>query len=178
MTLANESISLASTDSGLQSELIEASRLLNIDRIVLGYCGAGAKELFRVDNPRHAVKLLDVVTGQLHRPTVLADALSLCEAFTHLSPVGASVSIIENGTLKGCEGCQLETLVTELFRHDALLAEQVVAATVALLEDLLPEACSMNSSGRMQEHTRKELTRFTTGVNKILSVTRSFIRSI
>lgn len=55
---SDDALLWASSDSALQSEVQEASRLLLIDAIVLKYCGSGARELFQVDNPTHAVRLM------------------------------------------------------------------------------------------------------------------------
>lgn len=138
--LSQDAISWASCDSALQSELEEASRLLLIDGIVLKYCGSGARELFRVDNPRHAVRLLDFVTRHIRYESVLSDALSLCDAFTHLTPRDACCSILRHAISRNeCDFCV--SMLVQLFQQNTVLAENVLCGSVAYIEMVLQE-CS------------------------------------
>lgn len=144
--LTKDAIAWASCDSGLQSELEEASRLLQIDEIVLRYCGSGARSLFRVDDPRHAMRLLDFVTKQVDRKTVLFDALSLCDAFHHLSTHNATVNLLEHSILRSdCSLCL--SLMENLIQKDVSLSERAMVGVIAICEEILVESSEAIRSG-------------------------------
>ncbi len=75
------------TSQELRSQLEEASRLLVIDDIVRRYCGNKARDYFRVENPRHSVRLLHQLCRFINGSTILEDIFSLCDAFMHLSKI-------------------------------------------------------------------------------------------
>jgi len=97
-SLSSEALEWA-TEEALRSELQEATRLLSIDRIVRQYCGNGAQEFFRVSDIRHASRLLNHVCRYIDESTVLQDAFSLCDAFTHLSRGEACVLILQRAAV-------------------------------------------------------------------------------
>lgn len=141
--ISKNAVAWASADSKLQSELIEASRLLLIDSIVRKYCGSGAKDLFRVDNPRHAVRLLDFVTKHLDRESVVDDISSLCDAFTHLSPKHAFGSLIQRALLQDKVDLAAAVLA-QLWDRNPSLAESTLASTVSFAEEILHESSAFD----------------------------------
>jgi hypothetical protein len=89
--LATNSIQWAVGDLKMKEELFESRRLLQIDSIVIKYCGAAARNLFRVEDPRHSLRLFEFICDQGGRQNgVVRDALSLCHAFHHLSEIDAA----------------------------------------------------------------------------------------
>ena len=134
--LSQEAIEWASGDSLLRSELEEASRLLLIDGIVGRYCGEGAKELFHVDNPRHAIRLLEFVTRHIDGESVLSDSLDLCEAFTHLSREDACSRIIENAILQGNEKA-CSSLMDTLYLQNVVLAKATFSRVLSYCINLI-----------------------------------------
>ena len=96
--LSQEALSWASSDTGLTADVQEVSRLLTIHRIILNYCGHGASELFRVENPRHATRLLAFMTKRVQwEPDAIADDIfALCNSFTHLSTINAFSTLVTN----------------------------------------------------------------------------------
>ena len=145
--LSLEAIQWAAGDSTLRSELEEASRLLLIDGIVGRYCGEGAKELFHVDNPRHAVRLLDFVALHFRRDTVLDDTLDLCDAFAHLSAEDACSRIVQNAILRGDEVC-CSDILRNLYNKDTTLAKAVFSRVVSLCIDVIEDGSSMINVGK------------------------------
>jgi hypothetical protein len=99
--LADDATIWSTLDAALHSEVVEAARLLRIDRVVLKYCGSGARELFRVEQPRHAIRLMDHVAKHVTGSHVVDDLLSLCSAFAHLAVVHASQLLLENAIQHG-----------------------------------------------------------------------------
>jgi hypothetical protein len=136
--LSQEAIEWAAGDSKLRSELEEASRLLLIDCIVGRYCGEGAKELFHVDNPRHAIRLLDFVSVHFDHDYVLPDTLDLCEAFAHLSREDACSRIIQNAILRGHDE-RCEELLRSLYCKDVILAKAVFSRVVSFCVDVIED---------------------------------------
>ena len=160
LQLAKEAIVWASCDSGLQSELEEAARLLQIDNIVLKYCGSGARELFRVENPRHSVRLLSFVTKHVERETVLQDALSLCDAFHHLSSQDAVSTILQNAILHENSALSV-TLLQTLIDKDASLASRGLVGAILVSQEILEECSRAIRSGcpfdRIEQHRERAL---------------------
>jgi hypothetical protein len=144
--LSKDAVAWSSCDTFLQSEIIEASRLLQIENIVLKYCGKEAKDLFKVENPRHAVRLLDYVTKQVDRDTVIADAMSLCEAFHGLSRESAAQAILQNA-LVCCHTDLCVELLLELNTREKKLAERAFARFILLTEEILAECSTAIQSG-------------------------------
>jgi hypothetical protein len=149
--LSDDSITWASCDSNLQSELKEASRILRIDQTVLKYCGSGARELFRVDNPRHAMRLLDFVTGHVERESVLSDAISLCDGYHHLCAKSAACKLLENSMLHRDEGL-CTNLLKRLAKHDMLLAETAFARSISFSEEIFADCSKRTYTGCSADH--------------------------
>ena len=84
--LADEAITWAA-DGDVKSEVEEAARLLSIDALVRKYCGNGAQEFFRVNDPTHGIRLVQYVCRHIDLPEVLDDAFVLCDAFSILRTV-------------------------------------------------------------------------------------------
>lgn len=163
--LANDAVAWASFDSAIQSEVNEASRSLHIDRVLLKYCGPGAREMFRVDNPRHGIRLLEHVINQVNYETSLPDILSLCEGFHHLCPHKAVRMLLENSLSEKDDDVCLE-LWQQLFRKDGALAEKVLVDMIAFAEEILEECSHGTISGyncgkidRSQERARNVTSR-------------------
>ena len=137
-SLTSKALEWSACDSTLRSQVEEASRLLFIDGIVLKYCGPGARDIFRVDNPRHSSRLLEFVTQHIHHDLVLSDALALCDAFTHLDARHASAAIVQNAILQG-EIERSTTIMKDIIARDQLLAERVLARIVLFIEEMMSE---------------------------------------
>ena len=139
--LSCEAVQWASADSILLPEVQEASRLILIDSIICKYCGSGARELFRVDNPRHAVRLVEFVARHIEEKSVLADALSLCDAFTHLDPRNVCSSVLCNAVLRGDE-MMCVSFMQEMLSRDESLGESTLARVLIFTEELLRDISS------------------------------------
>jgi hypothetical protein len=145
--LAKDAITLwASCYSSLRSELQEALRLLQIDGIIVRYCGSGARELFRVENSRHSIRLLDFVTQHVEHETVVDDTLSLCDGFNHLCPYSASRKLLENSILHQ-DGKISSHIFEKLIKKDSTLAESALVGAVLFSEAILDECSNSIRSG-------------------------------
>ena len=136
--LSKDAIEWSAGDSSLRSELEEASRLLLIDGIVGRYCGNGAKELFHIDNPLHATRLLDFVSRHLEHNTVLSDTLDLCEAFHHLSLEDGCGRLIQNAILKGRQEMAINFLES-LYERNLTSAHNVFSRVISFCIDLIED---------------------------------------
>jgi hypothetical protein len=138
--LATEAVEWSSFDIFLRSEIVEAGRLLLVDSLVRSYLGSKACELFRVDNPRHAIRLLGFVAQHFRRESVLNDVLDLADAFNHLSPLDACTLLFYNAIVGGCtENCS--DFCEKLYERDSLLADSTCARVVSYCSELVAE-CS------------------------------------
>lgn len=140
--LSRDAIDWAAGDSSLRSELEEASRLLLIDGIVGRYCGDGAKELFHVDNPLHAIRLFDFVSKHLDHDSVLCDVLDLCEAFHHLSVEDGCSGLIQNAILKG-KLEKAESFLVELYDRDGPSGHNVFSRVVTYCIEAIEDGASL-----------------------------------
>ncbi|CAJ1953406.1 unnamed protein product [Cylindrotheca closterium] len=137
--LSLDAIEWAAGDSALRSELEEASRLLLIDGIVGRYCGDAAKELFHVDNPRHAIRLAEFISHQRSiDESVLSDTLALCDAFGHLSKEEVCSRIIQNRLLEG-EKDACSALMELLYRRNSVLAKNAFSCVISFCIDIIEE---------------------------------------
>jgi hypothetical protein len=150
LQLSREAISSwASSSSIIHSELEEAFRLLQIDGIVIRYCGTGARELFRVENPRHSIRLLHFVTQHVDIGTVVDDMMALCDAFNHLCRRKACRQLLENAILH-CDSDDFALHVfQQLIKKNYSLAESSLFATVGLAEFIFEE-CSVSMKAACQ----------------------------
>ena len=136
MDLSREAASWSSSDAGLSANVQEVTRLLTIHAIIAQYCGHGARELFRVENPRHATRLLSFVTKQVHSiikaDVIVNDIFSLCQSFTHLSAASAFSALLTNSILhhRKKEGTHQENCCLSFFR--TLLGSDPIVAKEAL----------------------------------------------
>ena len=151
--LSREAIEWAAGDSSLRSELEEASRLLLIDGIVGRYCGDGAKELFHVDNPRHAIRLVDFVSRHFAHERVLSDILALCEAFSHLSQEDVCSQIIQNAILEGDEEVSA-SLLNSLYSQNVQLAKASFSRVISFCIDMIEEGSDESSTS--ERHTTEQ----------------------
>ncbi|GAX21774.1 hypothetical protein FisN_31Lh063 [Fistulifera solaris] len=133
---SKEAIFWAASDSKMQLELEEASRLLTIDQIVVKYCGPGARQLFRVDNSLHAIRLLRFVTNQIERPSVVKDSLALCEAFHQFSEVHVGASILRHALLHHNAGL-ITDLLLQLIAYNSGSAQASLTKTLSYAEEIL-----------------------------------------
>jgi hypothetical protein len=144
--LSRDAVEWSAPDLTLRSELVEASRLLSIDGIVRSYCGVDSCDLFRVDNPRHALRLLDYVTRQFRRQSVLQDALDLADAFTHLNRLDACVALcshaIQGGSIDLCSD-----ILEKIYSQDALLGDTTCIKLVSYCTELVNESSEEKTSG-------------------------------
>ncbi|GKY93137.1 hypothetical protein MPSEU_000281700 [Mayamaea pseudoterrestris] len=134
--LADDGKAWAAFDSELQSKVQEAWRLLSIMSLVVKYCGDGAREVFRIDNPRHARRLVDFMTQHVHQQSVLEDVFTLCNAFVHLNIRESCCALAQHAVLRGDEAFCCD-LMAELCARDLQLGESVVAGSISFLEELL-----------------------------------------
>lgn len=138
--LSRDSITWAAADPTVKSELEEATRLLVVDGIVRKYCGLGARELFRVDNPLHAVRLLDFVSRHFTTKSVLLDVFALCDAFTFLTREDACVLVLERAITSGDADLCVDLLKT-VFSLDDAPAESVSRRVIKYCCQELEELC-------------------------------------
>jgi hypothetical protein len=171
-SLSKDAIEWATGDSTLRSELEEAARLLLVDDIVRRYCGNAAAELFRVNNPRHAMKLLDFVCRHAQYPSVLTDALNLCDAIEHLSKLDACSQLMQYAILSN-DAATWVALPEELLQKDSSLAlgvcEKAVQYCAELIEEVVSPSCNDKCTFRIREQKRKALVA-TKAANDILSL--------
>lgn len=140
--LASDSIEWTGGDEKMKSELVEVARLLSIDRLVRRFCGtAAAMELFRVDNPAHAVRLLAYLCRHVRCTTVLDDAFELCDAFTHLSRHDACIQILEATVLCG-DTAICQRLLLQMFQVDERLAEHAFRRVISFCSHQLHDICT------------------------------------
>jgi hypothetical protein len=139
--LSKDAIEWSAGDSSLRSELEEASRLLLIDGIVGRYCGNGAKELFHIDDPLHATRLLDFVSKHLDQSTVLSDIFDLCEAFHHLSVEDGCSRLMQNAILGGHQEMAINILES-LYDRNLSSAHNVFSRVVCFCIDLIEDNSS------------------------------------
>jgi len=137
--LSRDAVQWAIIDLGLRSELVEASRLLLIDGIVRRYCGNEGGDMFRVDNPRHAMRLLDFITQHFQSESALTDALDLADAFSHLSRLDACASLcckaLGSGYMEVCVN-----LVETIYKKDIILGDNTIDRVASFCEELIFEA--------------------------------------
>lgn len=135
--LSKKAKSWAGSDTRLHSEIEEATRLLHVDRIVIKYCGRGARELFLVQNPRHSMTLLGCVIGQVGKSNhVVSDILMLCSSFQHLSRVTAIRRLMSRALL--CPGSEVCTKIfDELVDHDPKLGQEAVRGVLLHADETL-----------------------------------------
>ncbi|KAI2500113.1 hypothetical protein MHU86_14380 [Fragilaria crotonensis] len=139
--LSCDAIQWAGGDLTMRSELTEASRLLVISSIVVTYCGKDAAlELFRVDNPSHASKLLAHVCRHISHPEALADALKLCDAFAHLTKEHASIQMLEVSILSGSvDSCS--NVMAAIFTKDMSVAQSIWERGLEFCSILMLDKC-------------------------------------
>lgn len=140
--LSKDAIKWAAGDSSLRTELEEASRLLLIDEIVGRYCGEGAKQMFHVDNPLHAIRLLEHIVRDVSHDCVLLDVFHLCEAFHHLSEEDGCTLLIQNAILQK-NSAKAQDLLSLMYGHNQNLALSVYSNAITLCVDIIEEASSM-----------------------------------
>jgi hypothetical protein len=140
--LSKDAIGWAAGDSSLRTELEEASRLILIDEIIGRYCGGGAKEMFHVDNPLHAIRLLEFLTLNLNHELVLSDVFHLCEAFHHLSEEEGCGRLIQNAILQNdCEKVQF--FLSSVYERNQSLAHTVYGNAIALCIDIIEDGSAI-----------------------------------
>jgi hypothetical protein len=105
-----------------------------------------------VDNPRHAIRLLEFVTKHVKKESVISDALSLCDAFTNLLKCTASAWLLQQALL-GNDPELCTELIRKLYERDNALALGALVKAVAYSDQVLGE-CSReietsNVSGRV-----------------------------
>ena len=135
--LTKDSIRWSFSDSKLSAELQESSRLFRIDSIVRKYCGNEARELFRIDNPKHAIRLAKFVSQNSKEQNVIDDILTLCEAFVHLSIPELCTNLIQNALRDSSESSS--SLFGLLLSKDRAIAQMVFVGLLAFVEETLQE---------------------------------------
>ena len=167
---AREAIKWASTDSSLRSEVEEAARLLLIDSIVIKYCGKGARELFRVDNPKHAMNLVEFVVRTIKSVEQVSDILDLCDAFLHLPRRDCIVSLLSRGIMDGKDQLCIDVM-NLLVVKDPDLADKVLTGTLSFVTECLSEYCATKALHAHASVVRKNSIMQATGVcGELLSI--------
>lgn len=157
-TMTRDALAWSSRDSGLQSEIEEASRLLLIDGIIIRYCGRQARGMFRVDCPRHAVRLLQFVAQHSSKESVLRDALALCDAFSHLSSQDAGSWIMQNA-FHSMESGLCASIMSDLYSTSHSLAERVFLGILSFAEELVLESSKgTQSRASLSDRCRRRAT--------------------
>jgi hypothetical protein len=139
--LSHDAIEWAAVNATFKSEIQEATRLLVVDGIVRKYCGPGAGELFRVDNPLHAIRLLNFVSRHFRTTSVLSDMLDLCDAFTFLTREEACILVLERAAAAGDARLCVE-LLGHVFALGDTMSENVGRRAIKYCSHALEEACS------------------------------------
>jgi hypothetical protein len=139
--LSQDAREWAGGDLTMRSELTEATRLKVISNIAVTYCGTDAAlELFRVDNPSHAVKLLSHVCRHITYRESLSDALKLCDAFTHITKEDACTQMLEvcihSGSTDDCIN-----VMTEIFDKEMLVAQSIWMRALEFCSMTLLDVC-------------------------------------
>jgi hypothetical protein len=177
--LARDAITWAVGDPAIKSELEEASRLLVIDEIIRRYCGSGARELFRVENPRHAERLLDFVCRHVGGANAVSDALHLCDAFAHLSKDFAGTLLLQRAV--DGEDCGIcSSILNELFRIDpqtALVAGNGSLAYCCSLIDDLSDRITSHPGGMREDQHKATYSSVCLCASTIVEVTQSRLSS-
>ena len=123
--LSQEALPWSCSDTSLRTELQEVTQLLSIHKIIKTYCGEGARDLFKVDNPAHSTRLVAFIAKQIAKKSVIDDIFQLCETFPHLSAVAALTSLLMNCFVRNSE------LVLPLFQSildkDTSVAKGIVS---------------------------------------------------
>jgi len=124
--------------------------------LVSKYCGNEGCELFRVDNPRHAVRLLKYVSHHYNHDSVLNDVLNLADAFNHLSRLEACVDLccqaITGGRFDLCSD-----LIEKLYDRDSLLADSTCSGVVSFCIDLAAQLSKSNNNASLPSSRIKRL---------------------
>lgn len=160
---AHRAIEWASSNSALQSEMEEASRLLLIDSIISKYCGKAARELFRVDNPKHAMRLMDYVIRRIKSSDQINDVLDLCEAFIHLPKRDSIVSLMRQGVVQGDAGLCMD-LMNTLYEKEASFADAVLVGALSFILEILSEVCSLESMSTTNKEVAKKASEIGCGL--------------
>lgn len=155
--LSHDAIEWAAVNETVKSEIEEATRLLVVDGIVRKYCGPGAGELFRVDNPLHTIRLVDFVSRHFKTPSVLSDVLDLCDAFTFLTREEACTLVLERAAEAG-ETDLCVKLLGSVFALGHEISENVSRRVIKYCSHALEEACAAvsHSDGGFQADMSKE----------------------
>ena len=157
-TLSKDAIHWAGGDLAMRSELTEATRLLVISSIAVTYCGTDAAlELFRVDNPSHAVKLLSHVCRHITYPEALSDALKLCDAFTQVTKEDACIQMLEMSILCGSvEVCT--KVMTEIFDKEMSVAQSIWTRALEFCSMTLLDTCETMRACKFRTSERNQAT--------------------
>lgn len=163
--LAMEAISWAS-DINVKAELEEATRLLAIDSLVRKYCGNGAQEFFQVHEQSHGLRLVQQVCRHIDVPSVLSDAMMLCDAFKYVSRVDTCVTIIQrtmlaprmrhvnSATVNRAEQCA--SFLHDLYAKDDILAEKVGERVAVFCAQTLVDCRKIILKGSFVEDAKRQ----------------------
>ena len=173
--LSLDAIQWARGDLNMRSELTEASRLLVISSIVVTYCGRDAAlELFRVDNPSHASKLLSHVCRHITHPEALSDAFKLCDAFAHLTKEYASIRMLEvsivSGTVDSCF-----KVMSEIFSKDMAVAQSIWERGLEFCSMILLDKCQIMRSSKFRTYERDQAMLLCSKALSLLEVVQDHI---
>ena len=167
--LSKEAMGWATCDTSMRSELEEATRLLLVDRIVVKYCGQGARDLFLVQNPRHSMRLLEYVTEHVGlTQNVVDDVLVLCDSFQHISRPNAARRLMQTAVMHP-EASVCENLVEHLLSRDPALALEAVIGLVTFTEEVLSGNKVTSSFGTRNEMKEKAANQVCQRVCAVLS---------
>lgn len=178
-SLSRDAVEWSAIDLGLRSELVEASRLLLIDGIARKYCGDEGGDLFRVDNPRHAVRLLEFITQHFRWEGALGDSLDLCDAFYHLSRLDATTALCTQCvSANNVEMCA--DTIEKIYEKDVALADSTCDRVVSFCAELISEDANYQNNNLPRcrvEKLRESAICGSTAACAILSIMFAKLRS-
>lgn len=169
-SLSDDMLAWSECNFDLQSQIQEATRLLKVNEILRRRCGNVATEYFRVAEPDHSVRLLRHICRLIDEKDVLADALDLCDAFTHLSKIEAGFLLCqrtmlataavdgnsadsEDERMRDRRGQCLE-IVRQLYSTEERLGDEVTSRLIAFATEVISESANERFPSANDSHTR------------------------
>ena len=158
--VARESIRLAPDDE-TRSQLNEATRLLVLDSLVRRYCGNGAQTSFSAAEPMHGLRLVQHICRHVDVPSVLGDAMLVCDAFSHLSRLDVCVDLLERIMLAPSEEGrnrveQCASVIEKIIKIDPSLAESASGRISELCAVTLKDCRSLIDRDRFAAEAKRQ----------------------
>ena len=173
--IARESIRLAPDDE-TRSQLNEATRLLVLDSLVRKYCGNGAQTSFSAAEPIHGLRLVQHICRFIDVPSVLGDAMLVCDAFSHLSRLDVCVDLLERIMLAPSEDDrnrveQCASVIGDILKIEPTLATGASERISELCAVTLKDCRSLIDRGRfVAEAKRQSIVASTTACSVLAAI--------